>query len=997
MATKVAVAVKADEAPKAEAKAPEAPKAEEKAPSGKAGEAPQKEVEVKVAAVATSPEKGAHYATLSPGVCNECAVSVLKRYVSQSLRERRQVDGPHEALLLKEDEELGLEDAPPYTLHLLGLRRERSLSNRFDDLLVVLYEPPMLKEGEKTVLEDPQLPQANLAEAQRFVDAVKEDQEQPTPVGWPLPGQELSCKQCGYWRALAFPLTTEPGYDDNRVRQRDEAKRILPDFGDQTQLPEDVATVVPGLHKGIYRVGLHKGTVKPPAAYVALQLAPSSIAAWRRYPVRYPLAEAEGAAEAAGKALFRKLVKEDKGQKKERERLEKELGEKLPRKTKAEEAAFSRAVQEALDAHNEEKFKAQVEEGKKKGARASLEAYAKRFVVTVKGKGKGKSKEPAKTRCSVFRVEEAGGGVRGHYEEESGEVKGLVVVEDAASPLGVTLVLELDPAKVETPPGAGAAPAGSGEAKGTAPAAEPAAGATPTSGATPTAGAAPTAGATPTAAAKPEAGPAAPNATPEKVAIASTPTAAIPTPAPAATPAPVASPVALSTASAPAAPASAVGTAPTPATPDPVAGMAPAPAAKPAAGAPAASAPAVKPPPPPGPPGLRLGPQDVLVVRSLSQGTNMHRSVELEPGAYRKGREVNDFSEGCQVFRSPNEFRTLLRLAMLSKRALCPKRNKSCAEPLSVEHVEAGIGNNMTAYLSKAPREYAKDINQKILDAFEAGLAADDKVAARAAEAASYQELGKEIDKYLKEIFPRLQDHSARSQLLGHLQVKVCAALQEEDAKEEAAKAAKAKAEAAGKEAGMAEAARTPGVDGGTMTSEPAATDAGMTGVDKALAVDGGVTINESATPDAGVIAKVTAEKARKEPVAKGAKKAVSEKDEAARKKAEAEAERAAQKKLEEARKAKDKAVIDKAVQAQLALARTGLEKVKADWLAEARKIAIDAKCKEFSREGIEPCDFGACGFRFDYVLAELTQAEMEIIVSKLGGRKWSELFPDDT
>lgn len=75
----------------------------------------------------------------------------------------------------------------------------------------------------------------------------------------------------------------------------------------------------------------------------------------------------------------------------------------------------------------------------------------------------------------------------------------------------------------------------------------------------------------------------------------------------------------------------------------------------------------------------------------------MHRSIaslkkkksgEVDADA-QKGRQVANWSEGCQVHRDPDNFFYLVRLAQLSKRALCGKRGEECRKPLAVEHVKA--------------------------------------------------------------------------------------------------------------------------------------------------------------------------------------------------------------------------------------------------------------------------------------------------------------------
>jgi hypothetical protein len=57
---------------------------------------------------------------------------------------------------------------------------------------------------------------------------------------------------------------------------------------------------------------------------------------------------------------------------------------------------------------------------------------------------------------------------------------------------------------------------------------------------------------------------------------------------------------------------------------------------------------------------------------------------------------------------------------------------------------------------------------------------------------------------------------------------------------------------------------------------------------------------------------------------------------------------------------------------------------------------ALREKHDEFLKQGLEPCDFGDCGFKFDYMLAETPRANIEAFVAKLGDRGWNSLFPED-
>jgi hypothetical protein len=73
------------------------------------------------------------------------------------------------------------------------------------------------------------------------------------------------------------------------------------------------------------------------------------------------------------------------------------------------------------------------------------------------------------------------------------------------------------------------------------------------------------------------------------------------------------------------------------------------------------------------------------------------------------------------------------------------------------------------------------------------------------------------------------------------------------------------------------------------------------------------------------------------------------------------------------------------------------LTEVKDAWVKPLAEEEIKKKHAEYLEDGLEPCDFGDCSFKFDYMLAETSQANMEAFVGKLGDRGWSSLFPEET
>jgi hypothetical protein len=87
---------------------------------------------------------------------------------------------------------------------------------------------------------------------------------------------------------------------------------------------------------------------------------------------------------------------------------------------------------------------------------------------------------------------------------------------------------------------------------------------------------------------------------------------------------------------------------------------------------------------------------------------------------------------------------------------------------------------------------------------------------------------------------------------------------------------------------------------------------------------------------------------------------------------------------------------LDKALQAGLEKLRTKLTEVKDQWVKTQGALEIKQRHKDYLKGRLEPCDFGTCGFKFDYMLAETTRANMESFVAKLAGRDWNSLFPED-
>lgn len=91
---------------------------------------------------------------------------------------------------------------------------------------------------------------------------------------------------------------------------------------------------------------------------------------------------------------------------------------------------------------------------------------------------------------------------------------------------------------------------------------------------------------------------------------------------------------------------------------------------------------------------LVLGEDDVVVTRGSAGGTNFHRSVGTKQKKHKAAdRTVQNWSEGCQVFRDPDDFFVMLRLLQLSKRVQCPRRGAVCTQQITGADVKRVVNN----------------------------------------------------------------------------------------------------------------------------------------------------------------------------------------------------------------------------------------------------------------------------------------------------------------
>ncbi|WP_163868590.1 hypothetical protein [Myxococcus eversor] len=209
--------------------------------------------------VATAPEREAHHATLREVQCTDCAVGLLRQYVSASLRSQRKVDLVHRRFHLRGDEELELSRTTPLALQLVGLRREGGISEGCEDLLLVLYDPALLVDADRPVLDAEGLREENVRDAQEYVDMVLADPVHSPPRGWPFPGVDVSCPKCKHWRVAVFPMTTETACGGTDAC---------------------VSEIAPGIYNAHFRIAPHEGDSSSPV----LSLAEDAIPVRRRHP-----------------------------------------------------------------------------------------------------------------------------------------------------------------------------------------------------------------------------------------------------------------------------------------------------------------------------------------------------------------------------------------------------------------------------------------------------------------------------------------------------------------------------------------------------------------------------------------------------------------------------------------------------------------------------------------------------------------------------------------
>lgn len=161
----------------------------------------------------------------------------------------------------------------PLALNVVGLRISKTVSNKFDDRMVVFYRPVDL--ASPTTVDDPDawsgvhVPAVEtfLADTDRASPLRIEGNELPGTASTDTEGRE--CRIHTGWKVLVYPITTDPGWQ--KTKEADPALHV--DTGEGGYLENGRAILLPGFHASSHRLHVHHPT--EPKGYVALAAAGS--------------------------------------------------------------------------------------------------------------------------------------------------------------------------------------------------------------------------------------------------------------------------------------------------------------------------------------------------------------------------------------------------------------------------------------------------------------------------------------------------------------------------------------------------------------------------------------------------------------------------------------------------------------------------------------------------------------------------------------------------
>jgi hypothetical protein len=152
----------------------------------------------------------------------------------------------------------------PLVPNIVGLRILDSVTNRFDDRMVVFYKPVGL-DGDKPVAKaDLPLGAVSVDQAQALL-ATDDAKGDLTLDGELLPGRPSEnttkgewCRRHRDWKVLVCPITTDPGYVTAKEKKKIEGEYPVPIEDEQRRsLPQGVASLASGHYPTAHRIGLH--------------------------------------------------------------------------------------------------------------------------------------------------------------------------------------------------------------------------------------------------------------------------------------------------------------------------------------------------------------------------------------------------------------------------------------------------------------------------------------------------------------------------------------------------------------------------------------------------------------------------------------------------------------------------------------------------------------------------------------------------------------------
>lgn len=201
--------------------------------------------------VSPSDEGGTSSNTLTMLECNDCTLSRLVACLKQDSRVGMPADYSFPGSFFTDK---------PLAVNVVGLRIKDSVSNKFDDRMVIFYRPVDL-DGPTKVNEPDSYTDLNVPEIEAFLKSAKPGGDLKLE-GDELPGKpsvntdKKECRVHAGWKILKFPITTDPGWQKKSSPDND-----VPVGGDGGgYLAQGRASLRSGRYTGSHHVGLHHGS-----------------------------------------------------------------------------------------------------------------------------------------------------------------------------------------------------------------------------------------------------------------------------------------------------------------------------------------------------------------------------------------------------------------------------------------------------------------------------------------------------------------------------------------------------------------------------------------------------------------------------------------------------------------------------------------------------------------------------------------------------------------